>query len=209
MAEDVTQQPGFHDGEREMQRRFDSVALADRIASLTWHDRFNERDREFIERMDMFFLATSDGEGNLDCSYKGGDPGFVRIIDETTLAFPSYDGNGTFMSMGNLREHAKVGMLFIDFENQARMRVNGTASIDFEDALMAEYTEAQFIVRVTPGQIFPNCPRDIHKMQLVERSEFVPRAACETPDPDWKDHFEEVLPAGQKARRARRGQAGS
>jgi predicted pyridoxine 5'-phosphate oxidase superfamily flavin-nucleotide-binding protein len=193
---------GFHPGEREMQRRFDSEALADRIAGITWHDRFTAQDRDFIERMDMFFLATADADGNLDCSYKGGDPGFVRVLDETTLVFPNYDGNGTFMSMGNLLTHAKVGMLFVDFERQHRMRVNGTATIDFDDPLAAEYQEAQFVVRVTPEQIFPNCPRYIHKMQLVERSRFVPKADCPAPDPDWKAHFEDVLPETQRARRA-------
>lgn len=194
----------FHQGERSLQQRFDSTRLADRIAGATVHSTFTSRDVDFIHRMDMFFLATSDAEGNLDCSYKGGDPGFVRIVDERTLAFPMYDGNGMFMSAGNMLEHPNVGMLFIDFENQWRMRVNGAAAIDLDDPLLPEYPEAQFIVRVTPHQIFVNCPRYIHRMQLVERSKFVPRAACETPDPDWKDHFEDVLPAAQQARRQAR-----
>jgi predicted pyridoxine 5'-phosphate oxidase superfamily flavin-nucleotide-binding protein len=198
---------GFSDGERAMQDRFDSRRLADKIAAVTWHKEFRANDVEFIERMDMFFLATSDREGNLDCSYKGGEPGFVRVLDPQTLAFPVYDGNGTFMSMGNVLEMPNVGMLFIDFENQNRMRVNGTASVDFDDPLLAEYPEAQCVVRVRPSQIFPNCPRYIHKMQLVERSVFVPRAACETPDPDWKEHFEEDLPGDQQERRrAKRAQ---
>jgi uncharacterized protein len=194
----------FHDGERTLQERFDSLKLADKISSVTIHDRFSSRDIDFIERMDMFFLATSDADGNLDCSYKGGDPGFVRVVDEETLVFPLYDGNGMFMSSGNILKHPKVGMLFIDFQNQWRMRVNGTASIGFDDPLLSEYPEAQFLVRVRPEQIFVNCPRYIHKMEVVERSKFVPKAECETPDPDWKDHFEDVLPARQQARRASR-----
>jgi len=194
----------FHDGERSLQERFDSTRLADKIAAVTVHDTFTSHDIEFITRMDMFFLATSDDEGNLDCSYKGGDPGFVQIVDEQTLAFPLYDGNGMFMSAGNILKHSTVGMLFIDFQNQWRMRVNGTARVAFDDPLLAGYPEAQFIVRVTPQQIFVNCPRYIHRMKLVERSKFVPKAACETPDPEWKDHFEDVLPAGQQARRAAR-----
>jgi predicted pyridoxine 5'-phosphate oxidase superfamily flavin-nucleotide-binding protein len=202
MSDSFRDDSGFHLGEREMQDRFDTRRLADRIAGVTWHDRFTQQDRAFIERMDMFFLATADADGNLDCSYKGGDPGFVRIVDDETLVFPNYDGNGTFMSMGNLLTHAKVGMLFIDFDSQWRMRVNGTASIDFNDPLRADFPEAQFVVRVKPDQIFPNCPRYIHRMQLVERSKFVPRAGCDTPDPDWKDHFEADLPAEQQARRA-------
>jgi predicted pyridoxine 5'-phosphate oxidase superfamily flavin-nucleotide-binding protein len=184
-----------------MQRRFDAEALAGRVAEVTHHTRFTDADRAFIERMDMFFLATSDADGNLDCSYKGGDPGFVRVIDDETLAFPSYDGNGTFMSSGNILVHPKVGMLFIDFANQSRMRVNGTATIDFHDPLLPEFPGAQFIVRVTPDQVFPNCPRYIHRLELAERSVFVPRAGATPPDPGWKDHFEDVLPADQRARR--------
>lgn len=194
----------FHDGERAMQKRFDSARLADAVGGVTMHDFFSDRDRDFIEARDMFFLATSDDQGNLDCSYKGGDPGFVRIVDEKTLAFPSYDGNGMFMSAGNILRHAKVGMLFIDWDTGWRTRVNGTASIAFDDPLLAEYPEAQFVVRVTPEEVFPNCPRYIHRMETVERSRFVPRAGVETPDHEWKDHFEEVLPEAHRARRAAR-----
>lgn len=192
----------FHGAERKLQERFDSVRLADKVAEVTMHDFISDRDRAFIEARDMFFLATSDADGNLDCSYKGGDPGFVRVVDPRTLAFPSYDGNGMFMSGGNILAHPKVGMLFIDWENGWRMRVNGVASIHFEHPLMAEYPEAQFIVEVQPERVFPNCPRYIHRMQLVERSKFVPHADCETPDPEWKDAFEESLPIAQQERRA-------
>jgi len=196
----------FHSGEREIQQRFDSVRLADKVASVTMHDAFSPNDKAFIERMDMFFLATGDAPGNLDCSYKGGDPGFVRVIDETTLAFPIYDGNGMFMSGGNILEHPKVGMLFIDWQHQWRMRVNGVATIDFDDPLLPEFPGAQFIVRVRPEAIFPNCPRYIHKMELVERSVFVPKAACDAPEPDWKEHFADVLPEDQQRRRAERAE---
>ncbi|MBE7519941.1 MAG: pyridoxamine 5'-phosphate oxidase family protein [Thermoflexaceae bacterium] len=194
----------FHEGERAVQERFDSARLASAVGGATMHDSFSARDRDFIESRDMFFLATCDDQGNLDCSYKGGDPGFVRIVDEKTLAFPSYDGNGMFMSAGNILRHPKVGMLFIDWDSGWRTRVNGAASIDFADPLLPEYPGAQFIVRVTPAEVFPNCPRYIHRMATVERSRFVPRPGVETPDHEWKDYFEEALPADQKARRAAR-----
>jgi len=193
---------GFHRGEREVQQRFDSVRLADKLSEVAIHDVITDNDRSFIEARDMFFLASGDADGNLDCSYKGGDPGFVRVLDEHTVAFPNYDGNGMFMSAGNILEHNSVGMLFIDWESQWRMRLNGEASIDFDDPLLPEFPGAQFIVRVAAREVFPNCPRYIHKMQLVERSVFVPRAACDTPDPDWKDHFEDALPGEQQRRRA-------
>ncbi|MBE0609037.1 MAG: pyridoxamine 5'-phosphate oxidase family protein [Dehalococcoidia bacterium] len=191
-------------GAREIQDRFDTRRLADAITRNTVHATLSDGDRAFIERMDMFFIATQGANGNLDCSYKGGEPGFVRVIDEHTVAFPNYDGNGQYMTTGNILETGKVGLLFIDFQNQWRMRLNGTATIDFDDPLKAEWPEAQFVVRVTAEEVFPNCPRYIHKMELVERSVFVPKASCETPDPDWKDYFEDALPEDQKARRAAR-----
>ncbi|HNM79093.1 MAG TPA: pyridoxamine 5'-phosphate oxidase family protein [Tepidiformaceae bacterium] len=192
------------DGAREIQDRFDSRRLADAITSRTLHETLSESDRAFVERMDMFFLATQGADGGLDCSYKGGQPGFIRVVDERTLAFPHYDGNGQFMSTGNILETGKVGMLFIDWPTQWRMRVNGTATIDFDDPLKAEWPEAQFVVRVHTEEVFPNCPRYVHKMELVEHSVFVPKAECETPDPDWKRYFEDDLPEVQRKRRAAR-----
>ena len=194
----------LNDGERALQQRFDSERLAEKIRSRTVKPFIDERDRAFIESMDMFFMASVDANGNVDCSYKGGDPGFVRVLDESTIAFPIYDGNGQFMSTGNILTNGKVGLLFIDFEEQWRMRLNGVATIDFDDPLMAEYKEAQFVVRVRAEEVFPNCPRYIHRMEKVERSQFVPREACETPEAGWKDHFEDVLPEEQQRRRAGR-----
>jgi predicted pyridoxine 5'-phosphate oxidase superfamily flavin-nucleotide-binding protein len=191
-------------GSREIQDRFDTRRLADAITSRTIHDAITPNDAAFIGRVDMFFIASQGADGNLDCSYKGGEPGFVKVVDEHTIAFPNYDGNGQYLTTGNIRETGKVGLLFIDWENQWRMRLNGTASIDFEDPLKTEWPECQFVVRVRAEEVFPNCPRYVHKMDLVERSVFVPKEACETPDPDWKDHFEDALPAEQQRRRAER-----
>ncbi len=192
-------------GSREVQDRFDTRRLADAITEKTIHDTLSAGDRAFIERMDMFFIASEGANGGLDCSYKGGEPGFVKVVDDRTIAFPNYDGNGQYLTAGNIIETGKVGLLFIDFQNQWRMRLNGTASIDFDDPMRAEWPEAQFVVRVKAEEIFPNCPRYIHKMEMVERSVFVPKAGCETPDPGWKDHFEDALPEEQKQRRAARG----
>ena len=117
---------------RALQDRFDTRRLADRLAARMAHDRFTQDDCAFISAMDMFFLASVDASGQPTCSYKGGDPGFVRVLDDRTLAFPNYDGNGMYLSMGNILRHAEIGMLFIDFERPSRVRVEGTASIDFD-----------------------------------------------------------------------------
>jgi predicted pyridoxine 5'-phosphate oxidase superfamily flavin-nucleotide-binding protein len=187
---------------RALQDRFDTRRLADRLVEVTVHDRFTAHDCHFIEQLDMFFIATVDASGQPTCSYKGGDPGFVRVIDDTTLVFPNYDGNGMYLSMGNLAETQAVGLLFIDFERQDRMRVDGLAHIQADEPLLEQYPEAQFLVRVKARRIFPNCPRYIHRYQLVERSRFVPRSQCVTPVPEWKRETwaADVLPANDPAR---------
>ena len=145
----------------------------------------------------MFFLATADADGWPDCSYKGGEPGFVQVVADDTLAFPSYDGNGMFRSLGNVLVNPKVGLLFIDFERPNRMRVNGTASVHDDDELLAGFEGAQLVVKVRARDIFPNCPRYIHRMTLVERSKYTPRAGQVPPTPEWKemDVFRDYLPA--------------
>jgi predicted pyridoxine 5'-phosphate oxidase superfamily flavin-nucleotide-binding protein len=197
----------YHDGNRELQDRFDTRRLADMLGERAVHDFITDGDRHFMEDADMFFLATCDDQGRPNCSYKAGEPGFVRVVDEHTIAFPNYDGNGMYVSMGNVLANPNVGLLFIDFEHQHRMRLNGEASIDENDPLMSEYPEAQFIVRVRAREVFPNCPRYIHKYQLVERSKYVPKEACETPVPEWKQGVAqmdvELLPEKDPARTTR------
>ncbi|MBI1845843.1 MAG: pyridoxamine 5'-phosphate oxidase family protein [Candidatus Rokubacteria bacterium] len=193
--------PMYHDGARRLQDRFDTRRLADRLVEVVTHGTFTDAERAFIESRPLFFLATADADGHPDCSYKGGRPGFVRVIDPRTLAFPSYDGNGMFKSLGNILVNPHVGMLFIDFERPRRLRVNGRATVCDDDPLLADFVGAQLIVRVEAHAIFPNCPRYVHTMQVLEPS---PHAPCEghtPPIPDWKrrPEFREVLPAGDPA----------
>jgi predicted pyridoxine 5'-phosphate oxidase superfamily flavin-nucleotide-binding protein len=193
----------YHEGNRELQARFDSQRLADRLAEFSAgrSEYISEDDRAFIEARDMFFLATADADGRPNCSYKGGDPGFVRVVDGQTIAFPSYDGNGMYISAGNTLVNPHVGLLFLDLENGWRLRLNGEASIDPADPLLAEYPGAQLVIRVRAREIFGNCPRYIHKYQLIERSKYVPHADVEPPVPEWKqsDWAREVLPAPKPA----------
>jgi predicted pyridoxine 5'-phosphate oxidase superfamily flavin-nucleotide-binding protein len=190
------QTPLYHAGNRQLQERFDSQRIADRLEQVTLHDRFTDNDRAFVERSAMFFLATADAQGQPDVSYKGGLPGFVRVVDESTLAFPDYDGNGMFKSLGNILVNPRVGLLFIDFEHPGRMRVNGRASLAPDDPLLADFPGAQLVVRVHAERVFPNCPRYIHRMTLVEPSVYAPRPDYEPPEPDWKhmDKFRDALP---------------
>ena len=191
----------YNESHRELQRRFDTERMADRIEQRLCRDHLTDDDHQFIERLDMFFLATVDAAGQPSCSYKGGDPGFVRVIDEHTIVFPNYDGNGMFLSMGNLSAHAQVGLLFVDFTRPQRLRVHGAARIIDADAIAPAYAGAQFLVSVAVRQVFPNCPRYVHTWQKVAPSQFVPRAGKRTPIPNWKraDWARDVLPAGDPA----------
>ena len=187
----------YHDGMRRLQDARETRRIADRLEQVTVRTAFADEDRVFIERCAMFFVATADSHGRPDCSYKGGLPGFVRILDGRTLAFPDYDGNGMYRSWGNLLVNPRVGLLFLDFEKAKRIRVNGTAQISDNDPLRTEYPGSVFIIRVTAEKIFPNCPRYIHKMQLLEYSVYAPRTDYTPPVPEWKtfDAFRDALPA--------------
>ncbi len=192
----------FRPSHRALQQQFDTERLADRIEARLFREALTDEDQAFIARLDCFFLATADADGFPNCSYKGGDPGFVRTLDARTLVFPNFDGNGMYLSLGNASENPAIGMLFIDFENQKRLRVNGTASFAAANSVDPPYADAQFVVRVAVRQVFPNCPRYVHKMQRVEPSKFVPRAGVPTPVPAWKrmEWACDVLPAGDPAR---------
>jgi len=193
----------YHEESRRLQDQFDTRRLADRLVETLVRSTFTEEDRAFIESQRMFFLATTDADGFPDCSYKGGDPGFVRVLDERTLVFPSYDGNGMFKSLGNIRANPAVGLLFMSFEKPKRLRVNGTATVSTDDAALELFPGAQLLVRLTPRHVFPNCPRYIPKMQMAEPSPYVPRAGCSVPVPKWKTwpQFKDVLAADDPARK--------
>lgn len=176
----------YHDGNRYYQDLLDTRRLADYFSENRVQNEIDDGAKEIIERADMFFLATCDHRGLPTCSYKGGDPGFIKVIDAHTLAFPNYDGNGKYQSMGNLLKNPNVGLLLIDFVNPGRLRLQGIATAHEHDDLQAEYSGAQFMVRVQVTEVYVNCPRYVHKYQLIERSVFVPREGVETPVPAWK-----------------------
>jgi predicted pyridoxine 5'-phosphate oxidase superfamily flavin-nucleotide-binding protein len=187
--------PFFHDGARRLQDQFDSRRIADRLEALT-RAEFTEGDSAFIESAIYFFLATADADGRPDCSFKGGPTGFVQVTGPSELAFPDYDGNGMFRSLGNLAVNPEVGLLFIAMHGAPRrLRVTGRATISRDDPLMGQVVGAQMIVRVHARAIFPNCPRYIPSMQLVEPSAYAPRPGVEPVEPAWKgfDAFKDVV----------------
>src|ERR1700716_2364222 len=146
----------YHDGNRALQDRFDSRRISDRLEEKLTRTAFTADDKAFIESAIYFFLSTADAEGRPDCSFKGGAPGFVRVTGPSELAFPDYDGNGMFKSLGNLAVNPHVGLLFIAMHGSPkRLRINGRARIDRDDPLLPGTVGAQMIIRVAASVIFP------------------------------------------------------
>ena len=198
----------YSDSHRALQDKFDSRRLANALQDRVLRSELAPMDKRFIAASDFFFLSTIDHNGYPTASYKGGSPGFVTILDDSTLAFPAYDGNGMFYSMGNIADQGKVGMLFIDFEQPRRLRLHGSATVRADDPLIENYPEALMVVRVGLETIFTNCPRYIHRYQRVENSRFVPRAGEDTPVPEWKrvDYLQQSLPARDRDKAIRSGE---
>jgi hypothetical protein len=169
---------------RAIQERYGQRALADRTAEVIVHSTFTEQEIAFIAERDFLFLSSVDPTGHPTVSYKGGAPGFVQV-DNNELVFPCYDGNGMFLSMGNIAAEPKVGLLFIDFERPRRLRVQGLARLD-ESVAREAYPGAMFLVRVTSLQIFVNCPRYVHKYKHVETSSYVPNEDGTAQLAEWK-----------------------
>lgn len=181
----------YTDGHRLLQDEFDTRRLADRIDELLVHDAFTPNDKRFVETAPFFLLATADADGWPDVSYKGGRPGFVRVLpDERTLAFPSYDGNGMYRSMGNIASNPRVGLLFVDFERSKRLRVKGTATLHRDADLLAQFPGAELVVLVATDRVFFNCPRYVHRMSIDELSEYAPGDDHVPPQPEWKERPE-------------------
>lgn len=189
----------YSDCHREIQDRYGARDLADRTEEAIVHDTFTEQDIAFITERDFFFLSTVDPNGHPTVSYKGGAPGFVKV-ENNTLVFPCFDGNGMFLSMGNIADDAKVGLLFMDFERPRRLRVQGLANLD-EGPSRETVPGAQFLVRVKPLQIFVNCPRYVHKYQRVETSKYVPKDDGSAPLALWKrlEVVHDALPPEEQA----------
>jgi predicted pyridoxine 5'-phosphate oxidase superfamily flavin-nucleotide-binding protein len=187
----------YHDGNHALQDEFGSRQLAERMEEKITRTAFTDDDKIFINSSVYFFLATADADGRPDCSFKGGAPGFVRVTAPSELAFPDYDGNGMFKSLGNLAANPHVGLLFIAMHGKPRrLRVNGEARLSRNDPLLAEIPGAQMIVRVTASVIFPNCARYIPSLTMAEPSVYTPQKDVARVEPSWKtsDSFKDVVP---------------
>lgn len=192
----------YRDAQRTLQDKFATRKLADTVSQVIIHDTLTDEDKAFIQSRDFFFLSTVNADGWPTVSYKGGAHGIVTALDDRTLVFPSYDGNGMFLSMGNIAASQRIGMLFIDFERPHRTRVQATAELSEDAGLLARFPGAELVVKAKIEQIWINCPRYIHRMSRIETSRYVPNAQGKAPMPAWKriDAIQDSLPAGDQGR---------
>jgi hypothetical protein len=174
----------YSDAHRAFQDLHDTRRLADRLESMA-HGELDPNDRAFIESAGFFFLSTVDEQGRPTVSYKGGAPGFVRVVGPAQLVFPVYDGNGMFLSLGNIASTAQVGLLFIDFESHRRLRIQGVAKVTPNEG-SCQCPGAVHLVHITVSQAFVNCGRYIHNYTPQSLSAHVPDEAGHQPFPAWK-----------------------
>jgi predicted pyridoxine 5'-phosphate oxidase superfamily flavin-nucleotide-binding protein len=186
----------YGDAQRRLQDEFDSRVIADVLEAAIVRPQIDEEAKAFIESRSFFFLSTVDADGHPTVSHKGGAAGFVRVTDPSTIVFPSYDGNGMFLSMGNIAGDGRIGLLFMDFERPHRLRAHANAVVSRDDPMMDEYPGADLVVRATVTSLFVNCPRYISPHTTVGTSQYVPDATGQAPLPGWKkiDALQPFLP---------------
>lgn len=199
----------YDDHHIELQEQFESRDLAVAMEFSIIQPELNEEAMSFIADREFFFLSTLRADGQPTVSHKGGPRGFVKVVDNSTLVFPSYDGNGMFLSMGNIAATTKIGMLFIDFEVPNRVRVHADATVSDDDPMLAEFPGAQLVVRATVTESFINCPRYIVKHQRIDASPYVPDDEGNAPVPAWKkiDALQPFLRPDDQTRLAESGES--
>lgn len=185
----------FHEGQRALQDRYEGRHVADRLEQHRRHSEFSDDDRQFIENAAFFFLASAWGD-SVDCSIKGGTPGFVQVIGPKELVWPDYDGNRMYRSLGNIVKNPAVGLLFVQFDgSETKLRINGRARIEDSSPILSDFVGAKRLIHVTAEHIYPNCPRYLPQMETIELSPYAPRKGHVPPEPDWKsrDYIRDAL----------------
>jgi predicted pyridoxine 5'-phosphate oxidase superfamily flavin-nucleotide-binding protein len=185
---DVPKEPDLSDsdgssgsaGEHVLQERYGTAPRARRFYRQQVSDRLNARMIEFVQRMELLFVATTDGRGECDCTLRAGPPGFVRVLDNGHLAWPEYRGNGVFASLGNITENGQVGLLFVDFFTEViGLHVNGAARVVDAEVMGVAYPDlpidpvpgrrAERWVDVTVQEAYIHCAKHIPRLAAVPR----------------------------------------
>jgi predicted pyridoxine 5'-phosphate oxidase superfamily flavin-nucleotide-binding protein len=177
----------FHEEQRRFQEKMKTSKIASRLESTRRRAGFNEADGQIIATAHFFFLGSVTPDGGVDCSIKCGPPGFIQAVGASALRFPDYDGNGMFRSLGNIQATAKVALLFVEFWGEKRkLRIHGRAQVRQEPEIVSTFPGAQLAVEVQVTDIFPNCPRYLPTMEILQRSEYVLVLGKEALEPAWK-----------------------
>lgn len=192
MAED---RPGS-DGEHELQRELGSHERATDFYDESVHDHLTDRMQEFVADRIMFFLSTADGDGETDCSPRLGPKGFVQILDDETLCYPEYRGNGVQASLGNIRENPHASMLFVDWwETTVGLHVNGDARIREErpDGVSPESQSGQAVPTSDDAKLWVELEVE---EAYIHCAKHIPKLRIESFDPPWGTDDEEEKRAG-------------
>lgn len=162
----------MNDGERRLQDRLGTREQAEAFLDRQARTRLNDAMRHFIARQDMMFVATADAAGECDNTFRGGPPGFVRVLDDEHLSWPEYRGNGVLASLGNITENPHVALLFIDFHDAIGLHVNATAEI-VEDPGRSNDTppglRARLWVVARVEEAYIHCAKHIPRLAKVPR----------------------------------------
>jgi len=192
----------FHEGMRALQDEFDGRRVADALEKNRKHREFWPDDVILIEQASFFFLATHHGDA-VDCSYKGGAPGFVKITGPARLEWPDYDGNSMYRSLGNIALQPRVAVLFIRFDGESTLlRITGTASLHRDAETLSRHHGAKVVVQLRADYMFTNCPRYIPALTEAQPSPHNPIPGHTPPAPQWKsrDYIRNILPKGDPHR---------
>jgi uncharacterized protein len=166
-----TGRPGSR-GEHELQERHGNVKRAKAFYDNQMLDHLSPLMREFIAHQKMAFIATADAHGECDSSFRAGPPGFVRVLDEKTVMWPEYKGNGVNASQGNIIENAHVGLLFVDFfETAVGLHVNGRASIVADEAVAVFGELFDRLPFSTPAHEAPDAKKTPERWVVVQVEE--------------------------------------
>jgi predicted pyridoxine 5'-phosphate oxidase superfamily flavin-nucleotide-binding protein len=159
----------FTEAVKEIQTRKGSrKAYARMEAGAGWQTKVTAELAEFLAEQNSFFLATANAQGQPYIQHRGGPPGFLRVLDETTLGFADFRGNRQYISMGNLVENAKVHLFLVDYAERRRVKIWGEAKVVEDDAALLEKLtpagydarpERAFVIHLTAWD--ENCPQHI------------------------------------------------
>jgi predicted pyridoxine 5'-phosphate oxidase superfamily flavin-nucleotide-binding protein len=124
------------DGEHQLQEKHNTTSRANAFYRHQVLGYLNPLMQAFVTKQEMMFVGTADRHGEADTSFRAGLAGFIRVLDQKTLVYPEYRGNGVMSSLGNISENPHVGLLFVDFTDQIGLHVNGRARIVEKDEFL-------------------------------------------------------------------------